>query len=93
MKYPNGIKQQNSNNNHINYDNRGMTLEKDLNDTNQYYIDTGKAYIYKKPTPIKLVNVDYRKSKKQEKSATKTVTKMVFNILFPIFPLMDLFHL
>lgn len=59
MKYPNGIKQQNPSNNHINYNNRGMTLEKDLNDTNRYYIDTGKAYIYKKPTPIQITKVDY----------------------------------
>jgi maltodextrin utilization protein YvdJ len=43
MKYPNGIKQQNTNKNNIKYDNRGMTLEKDLNDTNQYYVDMNKA--------------------------------------------------
>lgn len=60
MKYPNGIKQQNTcSNNNIKYDNRGMNLEKDLNDTNQYYIDMGKAFIYKKPTPIQITKVDY----------------------------------
>lgn len=32
-----------------------MSLEKDLNDTNKYYIEKGLAYIYKKPTPIKVV--------------------------------------
>lgn len=59
MKYPNGIKQTKTNNNHIKYDNRGMSLEKDLNDSNQYYIDTNKAFIYKKPTPIQITKVDY----------------------------------
>ena len=58
MKYPNGIKKQNSNTN-VQYDNRGMSLEKDLNDSNQYYIDIGKAFIYKKPTPIQITKVDY----------------------------------
>ena len=59
MKYPNGIKQTNSNNNHTKYDNRGMNLEKDLNDSNLYYSDIGKAFIYKKPTPIQITKVDY----------------------------------
>lgn len=45
------------------YANRGMELENDINLTNQYYIDKGIAYIYKKPTPIKISKVDYNKSK------------------------------
>ncbi|KIL44165.1 Holliday junction resolvase RecU [Jeotgalibacillus soli] len=40
---------------------RGMTLEEDLNETNQYYLDRGKAVIHKKPTPVQIVNVDYPK--------------------------------
>ena len=59
MKYPNGIKQTKSSNNRIKYDNRGMNLEKDLNDSNNYYAEIGKAYIYKKPTPIQITKVDY----------------------------------
>ena len=42
------------------HNNRGMNLENDINDTNNYYIEKEKAYIYKKPTPIKLVKVDYK---------------------------------
>lgn len=41
------------------HNNRGMNLENDINITNQYYIDTKQAFIYKKPTPIKIVKVDY----------------------------------
>ncbi len=59
MKYPNGVKQIKTDDNHIHYDNRGMTLERDLNDTNAFYIDSEKAFIYKKPTPIQITKVDY----------------------------------
>ena len=41
------------------HNNRGMNLENDINISNQYYIDTNQAFIYKKPTPIKIVKVDY----------------------------------
>lgn len=58
MNYPGGIKIKNINK-EINYKNRGMTLENDINKTNEYYREIEKAYIYKKPTPIKIVKVDY----------------------------------
>ncbi|WP_338470057.1 Holliday junction resolvase RecU [Niallia sp. XMNu-256] len=45
----------------ISYGKRGMTLEEDLNETNQYYLSRGIAVIHKKPTPIQIVNVDYPK--------------------------------
>ncbi|PLR99711.1 Holliday junction resolvase RecU [Bacillus sp. T33-2] len=41
------------------YSNRGMTLEQDLNETNEYYLNRGTAVIHKKPTPVQIVNVDY----------------------------------
>ena len=69
MNYPNGIKKNNDSNKisiPIAYKNRGMNLEKDLNDTNAYYKDKELAYIYKKPTPIKLVQVDYKKGRINE---------------------------
>ncbi|MBM7577399.1 Holliday junction resolvase RecU [Jeotgalibacillus terrae] len=40
---------------------RGMTLEEDLNETNDYYVETGKAVIHKKPVPVQIVTVDYPK--------------------------------
>ena len=43
----------------ISSSNRGMNLEDDLNQTNLYYRDQNKAIIYKKPTPITIVKVDY----------------------------------
>ena len=39
--------------------NLGMTLENDIEATNNYYLETKRAVIYKKPTPIQVVNVSY----------------------------------
>ena len=62
MNYPGGIKKENNPSSiakTLSHKNRGMTLEADLNITNEYYRDIDKAYIYKKPTPIKITKVDY----------------------------------
>lgn len=69
MNYPNGIRARSSPNkksnilSHTNnsYSNRGMSLEEDINVTNEYYLNANKAIIYKKPTPIQIVNVHYPK--------------------------------
>lgn len=39
--------------------NRGMDLESDINSSNLYYKECNRALIYKKPTPIQVVRVDY----------------------------------
>lgn len=57
MNYPNGLSK--NNNNMINYGNRGMNLEEDLNITNQYYLENNIAVVYKKPTPITINHVDF----------------------------------
>ncbi len=62
MNYPGGIQKQfkdNSDLKEVSYKNRGMVLESELNDSNEYYRSIDKAYIYKKPTPIKITKVDY----------------------------------
>lgn len=63
MNYPNGLKKENNKDSSIikslSYKNRGMTLESELNDSNEYYREIDKAIIYKKPTPIKITKVDY----------------------------------
>ena len=63
MNYPNGIKKNNNSSDSIvselSHKNRGMTLESELNTTNEYYRSIDKAFIYKKPTPIKITKVDY----------------------------------
>lgn len=47
----------------IDYRNRGMGLESLINDANKYYLDAGIAVIHKKPTPIGLIDVDYKKGR------------------------------
>lgn len=43
----------------LKYGNRGMSLEEDINLTNQQYLIKNEAVIHKKPTPIQVVKVDY----------------------------------
>lgn len=42
-----------------NHSRLGMSLENDINVTNDYYLNQNVAVIYKKPTPIKIVKVKY----------------------------------
>ena len=61
IKYPSGI---HATQTHIVKDHhahRGACLEQDINDSNTYYRDNGIALIYKKPTPIQVVHVNYPK--------------------------------
>ncbi|SHG63140.1 MULTISPECIES: Holliday junction resolvase RecU [Virgibacillus] len=65
MNYPNGRKngdlyKQKKLYSHQ-FGNRGMSLEKDINDTNAYYLEAKKAVIHKKPTPVQIVKVNYPK--------------------------------
>ncbi|WNF38073.1 Holliday junction resolvase RecU [Bacillaceae bacterium IKA-2] len=71
IRYPNGKifspnplagkKKSQTNNNAISYGKRGMSLEADINISNDYYLAKGIAVIHKKPTPLQIVKVDYPK--------------------------------
>ena len=61
MLYPGCIKKEYKRN--ISHKNRGMKLENLINQTNEYYIKNDIAIIYKKPTPILVCQVDYKKNK------------------------------
>ena len=41
------------------YKNRGMFLENIINESNTYYNSIDRSLIFKKPTPIKVLNVSY----------------------------------
>ncbi len=43
------------------FDHRGMVFEHALNRSNEFYRNRDIAYIYKKPTPVQIVKVDYPK--------------------------------
>ncbi|HLR08105.1 MAG TPA: Holliday junction resolvase RecU [Bacillota bacterium] len=62
MNYPNGLKKRLRMPQTIQgHGNRGMTLEEDINITNAYYLETDRAIIHKKPTPVQIVKVHYPK--------------------------------
>lgn len=68
INYPAGQGHLNSNPNKakyqkkaINYAKRGMTLEGNLSQSNETYRAQDIAIVYKKPTPIQVVDVDYPK--------------------------------
>jgi recombination protein U len=67
MNYPNGKNNSKQTTRAANaqanktFGNRGMTLEEDINTTNQYYLEANKAVIHKKPTPVQIVKVNYPK--------------------------------
>ncbi|WP_125766428.1 Holliday junction resolvase RecU [Lapidilactobacillus wuchangensis] len=48
-----------SSENDVVFGSRGMTLEQTINETNIYYRQQQRAVVYKKPTPIQIVKVDY----------------------------------
>lgn len=58
MNYPSGVKKKFTR--PISHSNRGMGLENEIDKSNCYYLENEIAYIYKKPTPIKVVKVDYK---------------------------------
>lgn len=60
IKYPNAISTINTMH-QKSYSSRGMRLENDINDSNKYYRELDRALIYKKPTPVQVVHVDYPK--------------------------------
>ena len=63
---------------------RGMSLEEDISLSNQYYLDNNLAVIYKKPTPIQIVKVDYprRESAKIVEAYYKTPSTTDYNGLY-----------
>lgn len=69
VNYPNGSHQiQNTGNSslskkskQISYGDRGMKLENEINQSNEFYLIKEEAVIHKKPTPIQIVKVDYPK--------------------------------
>ena len=63
---------------------RGMSLEEDISLSNQYYLSHDIAVIYKKPTPIQIVNVDYprRESAKIVEAYYKTPSTTDYNGIY-----------
>ena len=73
INYPN-LKKPRVNHKETSFANRGINLENDLNLTNDHYLTIGKAVIHKKPIPLQIVTVDYKR-----RSAAK-ITEAYFKI-------------
>lgn len=63
---------------------RGMSLEEDISLSNAYYLSHDLAVIYKKPTPIQIVKVDYpkREAAKIVEAYYKTPSTTDYNGLY-----------
>lgn len=81
MNYPNKITKEYHKT--INYANRGMDLEAIINEANEYYLEKDIALIYKKPTPIGVVKVNYDNNKQTiEKAYFATQSTLDYNGLY-----------
>lgn len=81
MQYPNNIQKKSQF--RIDYGNRGMDLENLLNETNDYYKEADIALIFKKPTPIGVVDVHYAsRGKVIDKAYFKSPSTLDYNGLY-----------
>ena len=67
-----------------NFKNRGMFLENIINDSNTYYNSIEKCLIYKKPTPIKVLNVSYPSNKSHliDKAVYSNISTLDYNGIY-----------
>lgn len=80
MKYPNNISKNYKKT--INYSNRGMDLEAIINDANAYYLENDIAVIYKKPTPIGIVEVNYQNNAQITNAYFKEPSTLDYNGIY-----------
>ncbi len=66
------------------YGNRGMFLENIINDSNTYYNSIDKCLIYKKPTPIKVLNVSYPSNRSHliDKAVYSSISTLDYNGIY-----------
>ena len=88
MHYPNNAKKEFNSLNSLaglkkSYSNRGMNLESAINSSNEFYRNKDRALIFKKPTPIGVVDVSYANHKKTiEKAYFKEQSTLDYNGLY-----------
>lgn len=59
-----------------------MDLEAIISEANKYYLDKGLAVIYKKPTPIGIVKVDYKNNGKITEAYFKEPSTLDYNGIY-----------
>ena len=66
------------------YGNRGMFLEGIINDSNTYYNSIERSLIFKKPTPIKVLNVSYPNDRSHliDKAVYSNISTLDYNGIY-----------
>jgi recombination protein U len=66
------------------YSNRGMFLENIINESNTYYNSIEASLIFKKPTPIKVLNVSYPNNKSHliDKAVYSSISTLDYNGIY-----------
>ena len=66
------------------YKNRGMFLENIINDSNTYYNSVEASLIFKKPTPIKVLNVSYPSNRSHliDKAVYSSISTLDYNGIY-----------
>jgi len=66
------------------FKNRGMFLENMINESNTYYNDIERCLIFKKPTPIKVLNVSYPNNKSHliNKAVYSSISTLDYNGIY-----------
>ncbi len=66
------------------FGNRGMFLENIINDSNTYYNSIERSLIYKKPTPIKVLNVSYPNDRSHliDKAVYSSISTLDYNGIY-----------
>jgi len=80
LKYPGNIKK--TYKQVVNYKNRGMELEDIINEACNYYLEMDLAIIYKKPTPIGVIDVDYKNGAVINKAYFKEPSTLDYNGIY-----------
>lgn len=64
------------------YKNRGMSFEHEINQSNLFYLESKRAVITKRPTPINVVKVDYTKGAKITHAYFETQSTTDYNGIY-----------
>ena len=66
------------------FSNRGMFLENIINESNTYYNSIEKSLIFKKPTPIKVLNVTYPNNRSHliDKAVYSSISTLDYNGIY-----------
>jgi len=75
--------QRKTNKKDIDFGRRGMSFEAQIVKANDYYLASGLAVIHKKPTPVQIVKVDFRKE--QQRPSQRLISRRLQQQILMVF--------